>query len=184
MMKKLILATALFAAMSTSAFAESNVAADIGSVSASNAGSLSDPVAFRGTFGWGGNEIFKNEVSVLMTTDMTYGDAFGDIAIGNSSFSYAGVGTFPIAALPGLKLSGKLGLGLNHSFASGSGSYSTLSGLSASTFSLQYGLGAGYEINKNVSVHANWESLGEFKADSAASGADLSMLSAGASYKF
>lgn len=183
-LNKLILATALLSAMSAPAFAEMYAFGDVGSVAISNGGSLSNPTAFRGGIGWGDNEIIKNELSYLMTSDASYTSNTGSIAMSNSSFAYSIVGSVPMKTVDGLSFSGRLGLALNSVKATASGAYASLNGLSATTTQFQWGIGAAYAINKQISVHTSFESLGKFKAESAATGADFTMLSAGVNYKF
>jgi len=87
-------------------------------------------------------------------------------------------------SVSGLSFTGRLGLALNSVKATASGAYAALDGMSATTMQLQWGIGAAYAINKQVSVRASFESLGKFKAESTASGADFTMLSAGVNYSF
>ena len=183
-LNKLILANALLSAMSAPAFAEMYAFGDVGSVAISNGGSLSNPTAFRGGIGWGDNEIIKSELSYLMTSDASYSSTTGNIAMSSSSLAYGIVGSVPMQSVSGLSFTGRLGLALNSVKATASGAYAALDGMSATTMQLQWGIGAAYAINKQVSVRASFESLGKFKAESTASGADFTMLSAGVNYSF
>jgi len=145
---------------------------------------MSSPAMLRlgAAFGTG---MVANELSYSMTlSDSSYSDAFGNIGMAMSSLAYNAVLKFPIESVAGLNLTGKIGVSYNSAKTKATGVYASVNGSSASTFGLQYGIGAEYAVNKKFAVRAGWESLGKFKADANASGVDATALTIGASYSF
>lgn len=182
-MKKTVLAALLAATFAAPAFADSYVFADVGSVSMSDAAAFSSPTAFRGGYAWGDNANFKNEVSATFMSDSTYSAGATSAKWSTSSFAYALAGKYPLEAVKGLSLTGRLGLAFNRgSLTVTSTGFS--SDASAITTQIQYGFGGEYAINDKLSVRASWENLGKFKADTAATGSEFTMVAGGVNYKF
>lgn len=183
-MKKIALvATLIAAAFATPAFADSYVFADVGSVSMSDAAAYSSPTAFRGGYAWGDNANFKNEISATFMTESkaTVGTTTGKMSA--SSFAYALAGKFPIEKVQGLSLTGRLGLAFNRCALTQTGTNWSYDA-TAITTQIQYGFGGEYAVNDKLSVRASWESLGKFKADTAATGSTFTMVAGGLNYQF
>jgi len=186
MKKTALVAAVLAAAFAAPAMADNSINAfvDYQSISLSNAGSLSSPAMLRVGAAFGTGPV-SNELSYSMSlSDSSYSSTSGNIGIALSSLAYNAVGKFAIEAVSGLNLTGKIGVSYNSAKATATGVYAANNGSSASTFGLQYGIGAEYAVNDKFAVRAGWESLGKFKAEDTASGVDATALTIGASYSF
>lgn len=184
-MKKLISAVVISAAISTPALAANAgtgyIAADYGQWSMSNAGLLPNPGVLTLSGGYHFTPNIGIEAGYAIVGDSTVSDPFGSITYSQSAVKVAAVGTFPVN--PQIDVFGKLGLISVSGSLSGTGFYAGTSG-SASTSSVMYGIGGQFNINQNVGIRVQYESLGKTKASSAATGADVTSFSAGVVYTF
>ena len=124
-------------------------------------------------------------------TEVSYGD-YGSASLGSfmgtplgnweaSGFQISGTGTFPLGA--GFDLIGKVGIAqtkleLNYSPAIGGGSDT------ATSTKLAAGIGAQYNVSKNITIRAQYEDLGKVGNDATTGTSKVTLLTAGVVFKF
>ncbi len=183
-MKKIVTVLILSAAISTPAFAANSggyVTADYGTLSMSDAGLLPNPGAVRVTGGYRFNPNFAIEAGYMAIGDSTVSTSFGDLTYQQGSLQAFGVIFLPLGS--SFDLFGKIGVASNYGKLTGTGIYSVLNS-DAVTTNATYGIGGQFKFNHLVSMRVQYENFGKSKADSAASGAGLSRLSAGLVFTF
>ena len=87
----------------------------------------------------------------------------------------------PVA--PNVDLFGKAGLGLHTAEITGTGTYAGLYGKETTTNAI-FGFGGQYNVNPQFGLRLQYERLGKAKANSTATGADISRLSLGGVLNF
>ncbi len=188
---KRIATIVLFSALSTTAMAEGLfVSADVGKSTAKDAcssftsigASCSDSgTAYR--FG-GGLQFTPNlgvEASYGVMAKVTASGSGGNVEYKPKILQVSATGTFPIAA--SFSLIGKVGLArttVDLNATSGIGSYSS----SATTTKLAWGLGAQFDLSKNLGIRAQYEDFGDVGDANTTGTAKISMISAGVVMKF
>lgn len=96
-----------------------------------------------------------------------------------SGFQFSAIGSLPVSET--FALTGKLGIALTEAKESAPAvGYSS----SASNTTVAYGIGVRYNINKTIAVRAQYEDLGNIKADSTGTSSKLTILSFGATFGF
>jgi OOP family OmpA-OmpF porin len=194
-MKKILVGTILSIAIATPAFADNGsgiyAALDYQNVSF---GGLNDggstnfpsPGAFRLAGGYHFSQNFGVEAGYSMIGDSTIQYTGASAKIAATSLQLAAVGTFPISN--SFDLFGKLGLVSNSLKLSGTGAYSALSTDNTSS-NVLLGIGAQYNISKQVGIRVEYEDLGKTDVKSNlnsayASSAKMTAFSVGVVYNF
>jgi OOP family OmpA-OmpF porin len=157
------------------------VAADYGKLSMSNAGLLPDPGAIRVVGGYRFNPYFALEAGVMAIGDSTVTDSVGSVTLSQSSLQASSVISLPLGDK--FSLFGKIGVASNYGKLTGTGTYSSVN-TNATTTGAIYGIGAQFRFNQLVGIRLQYEKLGKSKANSSASGVDLSRASAGVIFSF
>jgi opacity protein-like surface antigen len=156
----------------------------VGSVTMDNAGLLPNPNAVRvayGTKSETGASFLSTEIEALIFSDSVY--SIGSSKVTLSQYAIRANGIMGFKLNNDFALTGKLGVTMNNAKLAGTGIYAGTNS-SASTFDITYGVGAEYYVSKKVTLSANWESLGKFKADSAATGSSATQIAVGVAYNF
>lgn len=183
-MKKIISAALLATAVTTPVLAadqgQSYIAIDTATYAMSNTG-FKDP----GSVDIVGGYYFANnmgiEVGYMMVGDSTLVDSVGTLTYAQSVVHGSGVFYFPVN--DAFEAFAKLGFSSINGKLTGTGSYSAYN-YSASTSNLTYGIGAQYKFTPQVAAKLQYEALGKSKAQSTASGVDVTRLSIGVVYNF
>lgn len=201
-MKKIaIVAVALLSAfVATPALADNSgkfyVAGDLGSASFSNANNpvvaqggqtFKNPGALRIAGGYHISPMLAVEAGYLMLGDSTINYTNASFTSKNTALQIAAVGTFAVA--PTFDLIGKLGMSMNSNKLVGTGAGSFINSSTSST-SLMFGIGAQYNVNKQVSIRVQYEDFGKFKTNDGplppvtSWDMGVSMFSVGVAYNF
>lgn len=190
-MKKIFAAATLATFIATPAFAADNSgnfygAIDYGTLAMAN-WTLENPRSLSFSAGYHFSPTWAVEGGYTSIADSTLNsNGTGTFTYSQSMWNAVAVGTYTVN--DNFELFGKLGLGIVSAKAAVTGT-TTLNGatntsLSATTASVIYGIGAQYNFSKQVGVRAQYESLGKTKADSSATGLDLTRASVGLVYNF
>lgn len=194
-MKKISIAVLLSAFVAAPAMADNTgkfyVAGDYGSVSFENSmpsGFGGSPFpnsgAVRISGGYHFSPMLAVEAGYLMIGDSTVKYNTYSDTTKNSALQIAAVGTFPVT--PAFDLIGKLGMSMNSNKLSDTlGVWNS----STSSTSLMFGIGAQYNVNKKVSIRAQYEDFGKFTTNDGpippvtSWDMGVSMVSVGVAYK-
>lgn len=175
-MKKIIAVAALFAVLSTSAFAAGNnayVTADLSKASYTNASPFPNP----GKFGIGaGYQFTPNvaaEVGYHMFGDSTLTQGASTLTAKVSSLTVAAVGNYPINDQ--FSAIGKLGVAMNKLSVSGNFAGAAYTD---SKNSLYFAVGGQYNINQQFAVRVQYENFGDFTSKGGATSASQAAASA------
>ena len=129
---------------------------------------------------WGAEISYADAGSTSLGSGIILGTAVsGDYKV--SSVQFAGTGTFPIGN--DFSFIAKLGIASTDLKITASGGGVTVD-QSATTTKLAYGVGAQYDITRNVSVRAQYEDLGDVGDTNTTGTSKVTLLSAGLVYKF
>jgi len=169
-MKKISIAVLLSAFVAAPAMADNTgkfyVAGDYGSVSFTNsevapgARPFPNAGAVRISGGYHFSPMLAVEAGYLIIGDSTVQYRTFSDTTKNSALQIAAVGTFPVT--PAFDLIGKLGMSLNsNKLTSTDGFYNS----STSSTSLMFGIGAQYNVNKKLSIRAQYEDFGKFSTN-------------------
>ncbi|MGB9094059.1 MAG: outer membrane beta-barrel protein [Gallionella sp.] len=197
-MKKFTVVTLalLFGAAATPALAEGYYAAlDAGQAKAKDActgvpggwtGCKDNSSFFRIAGGYQFTPMWGAELSYADagTTSLGSGVILGTAVSGDykvSSVQLAGTGTFPIGNA--FSFIAKLGIASSDLKITASGGGVTVD-QSATSTKLAYGVGAQYDLTRNVSVRAQYEDLGDVGDSNTTGTSKVTLLSAGLVYKF
>lgn len=174
-MKNKLLAIALLSAFAAPAFAADNagqfyVTGDFGPISFSNSsghysntlGDFPNPNALRIGGGYHYNSMLAIEADYALIGGSTLSWSGGSLTTKNSALQFAAVGSYPVST--SIDVIGKLGISMNSSKLSGTG---TASGYDSSTSStaLMYGIGAQYHLSQAVDIRALYEDFGKHNTD-------------------
>lgn len=187
-MKKLVAVALLSSLISASAFAaegQAYIYGDYGSARFKDANPLPSPGMFDLGAGYQFHPNIAGELGYTYFGDSTadyvgYGTATAKVR----SLHAAIVGIAPINNE--LSLFGKLGLASNKANLSSTGTV-TLTKSSVSKTDTYFGLGVLYNLDKQVSMHVQYQNFGKFSSESVSGGTNLpstSAISIGASYNF
>ena len=183
-MKKRIATALLCATAAASALAQSDRfwygALDVGTVDIEDAG-FADPGSMTLSAGYRMNRHFALEGGITLIGDSTLIDSVGTIRLAQSDLRFLAVGIVPVA--PNVDLFGKAGLGLHTAEITGTGTYAGLYGKETTTNAI-FGFGGQYNVNPQFGLRLQYERLGKAKANSTATGADISRLSLGGVLNF
>lgn len=183
-MKK-IFAAAILSAASASAIAADQgayLSVDAGTLSMANAGLLQNPGAVDLIGGYRFTKNIAAEAGYMIVGDSTVDVVgFGSLTYSQSIVHAGGVFTLPLGESFGLF--GKLGVNSVNGKMTGTGVYAG-SNSSASTSNVTYAIGGQYNFNQHFAAKLQYENLGKTKAQSTATGADLTRVSAGMIYNF
>jgi OOP family OmpA-OmpF porin len=184
-MKKIIAAALLASAITTPAFAADQggyFAVDYGTLSMTNAGLLPNPGAFDLIGGYSFNKNVSVEAGYMVVGDSTVEVVgFGSLTYAQSILHAAAVYSLPLNDT--FEAYGKLGINSVSAKLTGTGGYAGTNA-SASTSNITYAIGCQYNFDQANGVRLQYESLGKTKAQSSATGADISRVSVGLIHKF
>lgn len=182
-MKKNILAFAILATIAAPAMATDNsvyIAVDYGTLSMANTNiggtAFPNPGSIDLTMGYRISKNIAIEAGYMVIGNSTLTDNFGSVTVAQSIIHASGVYTFQMNDQ--FDLFGKLGVNSVSAKGTGTGIYSAIN-TSASTSNLTVGLGAQYNVSDTIGIRLQYEALGKSKAESTATGADLTRLSLG-----
>lgn len=192
MKKSVLAALVLTAFVATPALADNTGkfygALDLGSVSYSNAtvtvngtpNTFKNPAMFRIAGGYHFSPMLAAEVAYASFADSVLSSAAGNITLGANSFQVAAVGSYPLT--PEFDLIGKLGFSANSAKLTTTGAFAG-QGSTGSKTDLLIGVGAQYNINKQFSIRAQYESFGAMEG-SANNPIKAAAFSVGGVYNF
>lgn len=189
-MNKIFTAAALAIFIATPTFAADNSgkfygAIDYGTLAMAN-WTLENPKSLSFSAGYHFSPIWAVEGGYTSVAESSFSsNGTGNFTYSQSIWSAAAVGTYAVNDT--FEVFGKLGLGIVSAKAAVTGT-TTLNGvtntsLSANTSSVIYGIGAQYNVSKQVGIRAQYESLGKTTPDSS-TGLDLTRVSVGLVYNF
>lgn len=192
-MKKSVFAVlALSALITTPALADNSGkfygALDLGAVSYSNAtvtvngtpNTFKNPSMYRIAGGYHFSPMLAAEVAYASFADSVLTGAAGNITLGASSFQVAAVGSYPLTTE--FDVIGKLGLAANSAKLTTTGAFAG-QGSTGSKTDLLIGAGAQYNVNKQFSIRAQYESFGAIEG-SANNPIKAAAFSVGGVYNF
>lgn len=186
MMKRIAIAALLSTFIATPAFSGEAGgvygAIDLGPYTMSNAGLLPNPNALNLAIGYNVTPNIAVEGAYTIVGDSTVDViGVGSITYHQSVLSIAAVGSYPIAN--SFSVFAKAGLDMVNGKLDATAGGSTAS-VSATTSNFLYGIGAQYDFTKQVGIRVQYQNFGKSKAESSATGVDVSMTSVGLVYNF
>lgn len=184
-MKTKILALALLSVITLPAFASDRpiyMTVDFGTLTMTNAGQLPNPGAVDLAGGYRISQNIAIEAGYMIIGNSTVTVVgFGDLTLSQSAIHASGVFSWPLSE--SFDIYGKLGVNSINAKVTGTGAFAG-TGTSNSTTNATYGVGAQFNFNKQFGARLQHEVLGKAKAQSTATGADLTRTSIGMVYSF
>lgn len=178
-MKKFAIVALLSAFVATPALANNTgkmyIAGDLGSATYSNMSIFPNPGVVRFAVGSHTSPNSAVEVGYSVFGDSTVTGPGGSVTVSASAFQVAAIGNLPLN--PQFDLIGKLGL--SHNSTKGGG---LAAGISTSSNSMMFGVGAQYHMNPQVSLRAQYDDYGDF--ESGASPMKATAVSLGVVFNF
>jgi OOP family OmpA-OmpF porin len=181
-MKKIASALLISAAISAPALAAEPgtgyFALDYGSWAMANASPFPNPGVLTFSGGYHFTENVGMEVGYAMVGDSTVNYGFGSTTIGNSALKFAAVGTLPVS--PEFDVFGKVGIAM----ITGTLTDTFLGSYSATTNNVMFGIGGQFNMSRDMGIRFQYEKLGKTKAQTGATGLDVTSFSVGIVFGF